>query len=122
MALKDVIKKIILLPVDFNTIGNNKSIYSLLRDTDYYDIYNKVTENVIELELANQTQYIAPWLAWSENKRSSNGWYFSEKDSNKFVVGYIGANEKDEMNIEFDNPIKACAHYIKKEIESIRKS
>lgn len=122
MDLKDVIKKIILLPVDFNATGNNKSICSLLRDTEYYETYNTVTENAIELELTNQTQYIAPWLIWSENKRSNNGWYFLKKKNNKFVVGYLRPDGKVEMNIEFDNSIEACAHYIKKEIESIRNS
>lgn len=122
MKLKGVIKKIISLPVDFNKIANSKSIYSLLRETGYYEIYNKVTEGVIELELINRTQYIAPWLIWSENKRSSKGWYFFKNENNKFVVAYLGPDEKNESNTEFDHAVEACAQYIKKEIEDIRNS
>lgn len=119
MDLISVIKKIIFLPIEFGKTDNNQSIYTLLQNTGYFDVYNKITENVILQELINHLDCIEYWLAWSEDKRSANGWYFLKKDKNTYVVGNIGSSGQINKEFDFDDVAKACSVFIKKEIESI---
>lgn len=120
MNLEDVIKKIISLPLEFNRVGNNKSIYSLLRDTGYFSLHDKINENNVLGVLCNYLNFVEYWLTWSEDKRSRDGWYFLKKDNNKYIVGFIGFDSKNQKYLEFDDVVSACAAFIKKEIESIR--
>jgi RimJ/RimL family protein N-acetyltransferase len=120
MNLEESIKKIILLPLDFNKVGNDQSIYSLLKDAGYFEIYDKVNEENILETLSNHKDWIEYWLAWSENKRGGDGWYLMKKGKNKYVVGRIGFGGENEEYFEFDNLLSGCAVFIKKEIESIR--
>lgn len=122
MKVEELIKRIVLLPSEFKRIENNKSIYSLLKDTQYFVLYDKITESNIHQELNNYTEYVDHWLRWSENKRRNGGWYFLKEGNNKFVVGYMGSHGRTEEYKEFNNAVDACASYIKKEIESIRLS
>lgn len=120
MDLEETTRKIILLPIEFRKVGNDKSIYSLLKETQYFNVYNKISESNILKELDNHDEYINCWLSWSQDKRSNEGWYFLRKENNKYVVGYMRSDGKKEEYKEFDNAINACAAYIKREIETIR--
>lgn len=120
MDLISIIKKIIFLPIEFGKNNNNQSIYSLLQLTGYFDVYDKITETAILQELINHLDCVEYWLAWSENKRSTNGWFFLKKESGMYVVGNIGLNGQINEEFEFDDATKACTVFIKKEIESIR--
>lgn len=120
MDLIIIIKKIIFLPIEFGKNGNNESIYSLLQLIGYFDVYDKITENAILQELINHLDCIEHWLAWSENKRSTDGWFFLKKGSGVYVVGNIGLNGQVSEKLKFVDATEACAVFIKKEIESIR--
>lgn len=122
MDLISIIKQIIFLPIEFGKTGNNQSIYSLLQKTGYFDVYDKITESTILQELLNHLFCIKYWLAWSEDKRSTSGWYFLKKDNDKCVVGNIGLNGQINEEFNFVDATKACSVFIKQEIESIRMS
>lgn len=120
MDLTNVIKKIIFLPIEFGKPNNHQSIHSLLKETGYFDVHDKVTESTILQELINHLNCVERWLAWSENKRSANGWYFLKKDEDRYVVGNIDSHGKKSEYFEFDDVVKTCSIFIKREIETIR--
>ncbi len=55
------------------------------------------------------------WMQWSDDKRWSPAWYFSDYGENMFVVGM--ADGADSHEHVFDDAHEACAHFIVKDIE-----
>lgn len=120
MNKETLISSIVNLPENFYSLGNI-SIYSLLKETGYFEMYNQVDEINIVKELIRNPEYINQWLSWSEDKRSCSGWYFKQNGDNKYIVGYYPAKE-DLKTIEYSDIKEACAAFIKREIEDIRKN
>lgn len=120
MNKTDTIISIVNLPEKFNNSENNKSIYSLLKETGYFELHSQINEDDIGKALAKHPTYINQWLQWSEDKRSSSGWYFQKNDSHNYIVSYFPTNENFEQTI-YSNIRNACAAFIKREIEAIRK-
>lgn len=120
MNTSNLINKIIELPKIFYEKGN-VPMYSLLKETGYFEAYNKINEKDVLEYLSNNLEHSRYWLRWSENKRVSSGWYFKEEDDGKYTVGYFfdGTDNKCKT---YDDINAACAAFIKQEIEEIRKS
>ena len=96
-------------------------MYSLLKDSGYFNTYNDIQELDLLSALSEHPEVINDWLLLSENKRTDSGYYFKQVKSGNYVVGFFSQNEGSKHN-EYDNVQKACAAFIKKEIEEIRKS
>jgi len=120
--MKNIISDLVSLPERFYNLKNDKSIYALLQDTGYFEIHNNVKENELENYLIQFPEYICQWKEWSENKRTSSGWYFNEEDENNYSVIFFDLNKNIKKNLKYTDIIKACAAYIKIEIDSIRLS
>lgn len=120
MSIQDVVNKIIYLPLDFISPDNDKSIYSLLKETRYFETYSQINEDILLNALTEHPECINAWLSYSENKRTSSGWYFKQNNQEKYIVGYFSSKEDYEKN-EYSDIKIACAFFIKQEIESIRK-
>jgi hypothetical protein len=117
MEVNDTIKGLIYLPSKFNNAGNI-SIYDLLKETGYLEKYEKVSVEEIRNGLARCAECVEDWIVYSEDKRSSSGWYFKKKDNKRFVVGCIDLNGNSTHN-EYENGVDACAIFIKHEIDEI---
>lgn len=118
MDIKPTVNKLIHIPSDMR--GGNNSFYSLLESTGYFDKYEKVSINDINLALNTSPSCILDWLAWSEDKRTSSGWYFTGNDEKGYVVGFAtedGYSSQEELYTKADI---ACSNYIKRETEEIR--
>jgi len=74
---KIITDKIVSLPLEFKKA--DKSIFTLLEESGYFKLHNQILENEIVTSLMHHSEYIDQWLSWSENKRSSSGWYFNKK-------------------------------------------
>ncbi|MDB5226366.1 MAG: hypothetical protein JWN78_559, partial [Bacteroidota bacterium] len=112
--MKDVILKLITMPIEINK--RNISVYEFLKELQYFKLYNDIKEDDIRNELEQYPDYIKYWMIYSEDKRSSSGWYLL-KTNNTYIVDYF---PNENQNLEFVNPEAACANFIKKEIEDIR--
>jgi hypothetical protein len=113
----EIVNKILDMPSKFYSEGNI-SIYTLLKNTGYFEMHNQIDELIIFSCLEAQKEKIDQWFDWSENKRVNTGWYLKE-ESEKFIVGYI--KEGGNLNgSTYSDKRKACASFIKKEIETIR--
>jgi hypothetical protein len=108
---------IIFLPKKF--YEGNASIYSLLKESGYFEQHNQISEADIFGELTQHLECIDQWLSLSKDKRSNSGWYFKEDDSGKYVVDYFPPKE-GLKRIEYLDKVEACAAFIKREIEDIR--
>jgi hypothetical protein len=113
----EIVNKILDMPSKFYSEGNI-SIYTLLKNTGYFEMHNQIDELIIFSCLEAQKEKIDQWFDWSENKRVNTGWYLKE-ESEKFIVGYI--KEGGNLNgSTYSDKRKACASFINKEIETIR--
>jgi len=114
-----IIKNILFLPAKFYT--ENSSIYSLLKESGYFEIHDNIKENDILKALFEYPECVENWLLLSENKRTTSGWFFKQNEVGKYVVGFFPANG-DIKHKEYADIKEACAAFIKREIEDIRKS
>jgi hypothetical protein len=121
MDIKKITRKVIGLPNRFYAPNNEQSIYFLLQETGYFGAHDKVNEYAIREILSEHIEYAKQWLEWSENKRSSSGWYFMQNEQRKYVVGHYPEQENFKEN-EYSEIKEACAAFIKREIEDIRRS
>lgn len=117
MNINDIIKEIAELPLKFYNVGN-KSIFSLLKDSGYFEVYEKIDEQDIYRVIVQHPEFIKEWLLWSENKRTDTGWYFRQDNEGKYIVGYFSNSSTSQS--EYSDASLACAAFIKHEIEDIR--
>lgn len=117
MTKQDTIKEILFIPKEFYT-QRNVSIFSLLKETGYFELYNQISEAEIFDLVIQYPECIEYWLNWSENKRVNAGWYFKQNDDGEYIVGYFPP--KSKLDTCYTNINEACAAFIKKEIEDIR--
>ncbi|SFC85844.1 hypothetical protein SAMN05421747_1414, partial [Parapedobacter composti] len=104
----------------FYSSDNNQSIYSLLRNTGYFESHSNINENSIKEALEQHPQYVDQWLQWSEDKRVDSGWFFFIQNDRKYLVGFLDADKGTTEKMEYSDRKSACAVFIKRELESIR--
>jgi hypothetical protein len=118
MDLQQTIRDIILLPKKFYSQSNN-SMDSLLKESGYFEVHDKIQVNDIAKILNEYSENIEDWSILSENKRTDSGWYFKKNKSGKYIVGYFSQNSNSHP-AEYTDMKEACAAFIKLEIENIR--
>jgi len=115
-----IINKVISLCAEFYN-KRNVSIYTLLKETGYFDMYNQINETDILYELIIHPEFINNWFSWSENKRSQSGWYIKRNENSTYAVGFFPVNI-DIPLLVYSDIKEACAAFIIREIEEIRMS
>ena len=110
MNIDDAIQQICNLPAIFR--GGDKSSHTLVRESGI-DVRSLSADSVIAV-LRSTPDLVREWLQWSEDKRSSPGYYFLA-ERKCYVVGYYPGHER----VEFDDPIVACADFLIKEVNTI---
>jgi hypothetical protein len=120
MDKNDIANSIIYLPEKFYR-QRDVSMYFLLRESGYFEMYDQISEKNIFDELTKNPECVGQWLNWSEDKRSSSGWYFKQNENKFYIVGYFPPQDNLKDRNYFDIT-EACAAFIKQEIEAIRKN
>lgn len=106
----DPVRAICNLPNAFR--DGTKSPYELVHQTGI-DL-TSLDVDAIRALLAAAPELVTAWLHWSEDKRSSPGYYFTA-EGDHYVVGRYPSGER----LEFRDAITACADFIVKEVKSI---
>lgn len=119
MKISNTTTKLIWLPRRFNSLGN-VSIYDLLKETGYFEIYDKISEDSIREVLMQHPECVDEWISYSEDKRSISGWYLKQEDKDVYVVGYFSGEEDKDIQNKYADRIDACSFFIKHEAEDIR--
>lgn len=117
----DIAMQIVTMPRRFHSLGNI-SIFSLLKETGYFELHDQISEEDIRTALLCCPECIREWMQYSEDQRSSNAWYFTLNDEGLYETGHfdIKSVPNDTNRVQYANAIDACAAFIKHEIESIR--
>ena len=113
-SIEIIIEKICKIPFDFNSLGNI-SVYDLLKESGYNQVRNQITTKDITNYLKDKPEIINDWLQYSDDKRSPG--YYLAKGRIFHVIGNTEENEKS--NRIYFNLTKACANFIKLEIDRI---
>ena len=109
---------LIFLSKKFYEIGT-KTIISLLEETGYFEYFDKISAEDIEVLLKKNSDQIEEWFGYSEDQRCGPAYFIEKKNDSSYMIKYI---EGDKINLisEYSDPIKCCANFIKYEVEKIR--
>lgn len=95
------------------------STYAILEQSGYFERHADVTPELLAEILASDASLVDDWLAFSENKRTSSGWYFCQAATG-FTVGLVNDAGSRVDEHTYRDRIEACAEFIKKEVEDMR--
>ncbi len=116
---KKLVLGILNIPRIFFNPNNNKSVYTLLKETGYFLKKNEIDEKAIIDSLEQNSKYIEDWLEWSANKRTDSGWYFKVGENKGNTIGYLDSEKGITRQKKYSDVKIACAKYIVLEIEGI---
>ncbi len=95
-------------------------MYDLLKDAQYFEVFDEITEeNIYDVLKESPIDIIGDWMLLSEDKRTNEGWAFGEKKEGGYSVAYVSLG-KVLKELTFTDQKLACAAFIKREIETIR--
>ena len=117
MIREELTQRICQLPRDFLEVGN-LSIVDLLRRTGYYDNRELLTTQGIQVYLRSHPGLLDDWIGYSEDKRTSRGWYLERNTDSKpprYILGYLPRGEETE----FTSAEVACSEFIIREVGEI---
>jgi hypothetical protein len=117
--IKAIASNVIHIPREFWKRGN-VSVFSLLKESGYFELFDQLTQKSFQDVLQVDQQCIQDWLQFSSDKRTSFGWYFKKNVSGTYIVGRISGPADEIINLTYNNPVIACATFVKHEIECIR--
>jgi hypothetical protein len=94
-----------------------RSLRDLVADTGYRDLRAELKRDDVTGHLARHPGLVLDWLRYSEDKRSSGGWYLLHP-SMEWIVGRL-AGPDEEREFRFGSGPEACAEFILRELDSV---
>jgi hypothetical protein len=117
MDQQRIIQNVCQLPHEMRKTGN-KSPAQILRESGCSDYPEVLNSSVIETFLHTHVDLVEEWIAYSADKRTSEGWYIIRQGSGretKYIVGF----HPNGHSFEFSQPDKACGEFIVREVMEI---
>ena len=118
-SIEAIVAELVILPERFHRLGN-ASILSLLEATGYFGLHDQISESDIRAALLRCPERTQEWMQYSGDKRTSSGWYVTQKEEDCYEVGYFTERGDRRRRVVYEKRIDACAAFIKREIEDIR--
>jgi len=84
-------------------------------ESGYRAAPGSLTVDAVSRYLHEHPALIEAWLAYSEDKRTSSGWYITQRSDDTFEIGYHPKGER----IVIAGRASACAEFIVREVRSI---
>jgi len=113
MSAETVVERLCNLPNAFR--GGMKSSVQLVAESGIAQCESALSVDAVAQHLGKHPELIEEWLRWSDDKRSSDGWYFLRGDD-AYVVGFY----PNRKALRFSRAEIACAEFVVREIHSIR--
>jgi hypothetical protein len=113
-TVQEVISSVCRMSSDFHR-RSDVSILRLAEESDYRAHQTAIAVEDLQQYLQAHQELVGEWYVYSDNKRTSSGWYF---DHAARRVGYYSGTRR-EREQTFDDVTQACAVFIKHEIDSI---
>jgi hypothetical protein len=118
MRKRDILVDLVELPRMFNVGG--MSMYEILKQTGYFELDNEVSETDIRKILARNPECVDEWISYSEDKRTSSGWYIKQENCTTYKVGCLLPKGRKGIETIYGDRTDACAAFIKHELEDVR--
>jgi hypothetical protein len=83
----------------------------------YRELRPTLTRDHLATHLARHPKLVLEWLRFSEDKRTSGGWYLM-RPATGWVVGRVGGSER-ERELRFGSGPDACAEFILRELDDV---
>jgi hypothetical protein len=109
---EDCIERICRLPLDFKK--GDKSLFTLATESQFLTYRKQINLSDIGNKIEDKPDLIETWKAYSEDKRTSGGYYFTSKH-----IGAINDKGKTIFQRDFATDTAACSEYILREVSSI---
>jgi hypothetical protein len=90
-----------------------RSLSDLVELTEYRKVRVSLTEPELEQWLASRPRAVERWLDWSEDKRTSDGFYVQPSPAGGWQIGTVSSNETTRYNAAST----AVAAYILRELD-----
>lgn len=122
MDKDQTIAAILRLPQEYRERGD-VTFGALLKETGYADAYSSISVRDLRESLARNPNFVSEWETWSDDKRYHPAWYFRVLDDSTSEIGLVdlGVPGCITNRRQFNDPIDACAEFIKIEIEDYRR-
>jgi hypothetical protein len=96
---------------------SRRSLQALVIETGYRELRPTLSRAEVAAYLAKHPGLVLEWLRYSENKRTSGGWYLLHP-STGWLVGQL-AGQGEERELRFETGPEACAEFILRELDSV---
>jgi hypothetical protein len=94
-----------------------RSLRDLIAETGYRELRPTLSRQDVADHLARHPGLVLEWLRYSEDKRTSGGWYLLHPATG-WVVGRL-AGPDQERELRFTTGPEACAEFILRELDSV---
>jgi hypothetical protein len=81
-----MVAQLVTLARRFQSLGN-VSMFSLLEATGYFALHDQTSEADIRSALVCCPECVQDWFKYSEDMRTSSGWYLAENDEGCYEIG-----------------------------------
>ena len=111
----DEVLRILKIARDHSTLrgGRGLSLRDLLEECNFRQLRPRLASSHIEAVLEKHPGEITMWLAYSEDKRTSVGWYFANVGESRWQIGKL-----DGTHELFESPIAACSEFVLRELDT----
>ena len=89
----------------------------LVTETRYREVRPTLSRENLAEHLSRHPGLVRDWLRYSEDKRTSGGWYLMHPASG-WLVGRLGGPETDR-ELRFGSGPEACAEFILRELDGV---
>ena len=115
----DTIQNMFNFPNDYRS--GNISPLELYSRSGYNEKYKMITQEHLLAYLESHPDLVSVWEMYSQDKRTSLTWGFTNQDEGRHAVSY-GTNQAEGYQLFFSTAASACAFLVKMEFEELRLS
>jgi len=96
---------------------SKRSLRDAVTDTGYQDLRPALGRDDLAGHLSRHPKLVLDWLRYSQEKRTSGGWYLM-RSAQDWVVGRL-AGPESERELRFGAGPDACAEFILRELDDV---
>jgi hypothetical protein len=117
--LENILSRICRIPEELSLPGSKASMYSIVNSIDYKNIRSSIDEETLSLFIHSHIEVVQNWIYYSEDKRTSSGWFFTAI-GNGWEVGRLMLDGNITAKGEYTSAANACAAFILRELDSVQ--
>jgi hypothetical protein len=110
----DVVARICAVPIELRRRGT-VSVAELVAESGYGADPTSLMVEAVSRYLRAHPELIEAWFGYSEDKRTSSGWYVTERSGGMFEIGWHPAGDRVSVSDRAD----ACAEFVVREVRAI---